>query len=213
MPTHTTSPETPLPGIISLVSADRHLDLGCGAKPRNPYRRTTLYGVDIAPSQASAPAEIRQANLSLVPIPFDDGYFQSVSAYDFLEHVPRILPCVGGHGTRFPFIELMNEIWRVLAPGGLFYAQTPAYPHATAFQDPTHVNILTDESHTYFTQPQLMARMYGFTGTFALVRSVRNRQEFEYEPPNPNWMRRIRLRQRVRRGAASHLIWEFQAVK
>ena len=190
----------------------QHLDLGCGPVPRNPYRRRQLFGVDIAPS-SSTDAEIRRANLAIEPIPFESSSFDSVSAFDFLEHVPRLLPMAGGSSTRFPFVELMNEISRVLKQGGLLYALTPCFPAAAAFSDPTHVNILTDESHTYFTQPQLMARMYGFTGTFALVRSVRNRQEFEYEPPNPNWMRRIRLRQRVRRGAASHLIWEFQAVK
>ena len=29
------------------AAASRHLDLGCGTKPRNPYRRTELHGVDI----------------------------------------------------------------------------------------------------------------------------------------------------------------------
>ncbi|MDP3612241.1 MAG: methyltransferase domain-containing protein, partial [Rubrivivax sp.] len=112
----------------------RHLDLGCGPVPRNPYRREELFGVDLSVSTDGGP--IRRANLVMQPIPFADHSFNSVSAYDFLEHVPRVMPTADGRGTRFPFIELMNEIWRVLKPGGLLYAVTPVYPHPAVFQDP-----------------------------------------------------------------------------
>jgi len=191
---------------------ERHLDLGCGGKPRNPYGRARLFGVDLAPAATTA-AEIRGANLALEPIPFPDDHFASVSAYDFLEHVPRILPTADGKGTRFPFVELMNEIWRVLAPDGLFYGHTPAYPHESAFQDPTHVNILTERSAMYFTVPDLLAGIYGFRGAFELVRQMRVRTEFDYEPVAPDWRRRYRLRRHIRRGEASHLVWEFKALK
>ena len=149
----------------------RHLDLGCGSRPHNPYHRDELHGVDIADPRAALPLQFRQANLALQPIPYPDGYFDSVSAYDFIEHVPRVLPTADGLGTRFPFVELMNEVWRVLVPGGLFYASTPAYPHAAAFQDPTHVNIITLETHKYFTRPETLGRLYGFRG------GSRNRRE------------------------------------
>ena len=125
----------------------RHLDLGCGAVPRNPYRRDELHGIDIAPRHEPGAAEIRRANLALQPIPYPDSHFDSVSAYDFFEHVPRVLATADGQDTRFPFVQLMNEVWRVLVPGGLLYAYTPVYPHPMAFQDPTHVNILTRDSH------------------------------------------------------------------
>ena len=144
---------------------DRHLDLGCGKFPRNPYARGTLCGVDIRPLQASDTFDYRLANLSLQPIPWDDGSFGSVSAFDFIEHVPRVL-ADGAGGTRFPFIDLMNEVWRVLAPGGLFYALTPAYPYAAAFTDPTHVNVITAQTHEYFCGDAPMGRMYGFRGGF-----------------------------------------------
>lgn len=144
---------------------DRHLDLGCGKFPRNPYARGSLAGVDIRPLQASDTFDYRVANLSLQPIPWDDGSFGSVSAFDFIEHVPRVL-ADGAGGTRNPFIEVMNEVWRVLAPGGLFYALTPAYPYAAAFADPTHVNIITTTTHEYFCGASPMGRMYGFRGRF-----------------------------------------------
>lgn len=196
-----------------VIRDGRHLDLGCGTKPRNPYRRRELMGVDISPFLKPGEVEIRCANLAIDKIPFPDNHFDSVSAYDFLEHIPRVMPTADGRATRFPFIELMDEIWRVLTPNGSFYAQTPAFPHPTAFQDPTHVNIITDQSHTYFCRPELMARGYGYKGDFETIRVVRIIPEFEYEPIDPDWHRRRRLRRRRRRGDASHLIWELRAKK
>ncbi len=47
----------------------------------------------------------------------------------------------------FPFLELMNDVHRVLIkPGGLFFSSTPSYPWPMAFADPTHVNIMTEET-------------------------------------------------------------------
>lgn len=192
----------------------RHLDLGCGARPRNPFKCDELYGVDIA-AQPFAGRELRVANVALDPIPFDDGVFDSVSAYDFLEHVPRVLPRADGRGTRFPFVELMNEVWRVLKDGGRFYGYTPAYPHPEAFQDPTHVNILTLGSHVYFTRPDFKARMYGFHGDFSVERVLMTRGgRHEYEPTDaPGLLERYRQARRARRGELSHLVWEFRAHK
>lgn len=193
----------------------RHLDLGCGAKPRNPYRRTDLHGVDIAPPATTPGAEIRRGNLALEPIPYPDSHFASVSAYDFLEHVPRVLPTADGRGTRFPFVELMNEIWRVLVPGGRFYGYTPCYPHAMAFQDPTHVNIVTRDTHRYFTRPDRLAAMYGFHGDFSVLRVLPALvAEHDYEPTEvPGAYQRFRLRRRERRGENTHIVWEFEARK
>lgn len=196
---------TPKPG--------KHLDLGCGSVPRNPYQQAELFGVDLAGS--SAGGVIRRANLVTQPIPFDDSSFDSVSAYDFFEHVPRVVLTADGQGTRFPFIELMNEVWRVLKPGGLLYAVTPIYPHPAAFTDPTHVNIMTADSHSYFTRPTRMAAMYGFKGDFAVrrVQPTRHRADAVYTPAPANWWQRQRLAQRIRRGACGHVIWEFEALK
>jgi SAM-dependent methyltransferase len=192
----------------------RHCDLGCGTKPRNPYQREQLFGVDIR-AHSEAGVEVRQANLVMAPIPYPDNFFDSVSAYDFLEHVPRVLPGTLPGTTRFPFVELMNEIWRVLVPGGRLYAITPAFPHPAAFQDPTHVNIITAKTHDYFTRPSLLARMYGFAGDFSALRVMPAKGgEFDYEPTAaPDFMRRYRLRRRARRGENSHLVWEFEAHK
>ena len=190
----------------------RHLDLGCGTTPRNPYRRDELFGIDIIGDDEK---NIRRANLAVAAIPFDTDQFDSVSAYDFLEHVPRVLPTADGADTRFPFIELMNEIWRVLKEGGRFYASTPVYPAPQGFVDPTHVNVFTTETHSYFTRPALSARMYGFTGDFMLLRTqlcAPTAATLQVHPPT-GWLERMRHKRRLRRGKYSHIVWEFEARK
>ncbi len=147
----------------------RHLDLGCGKFPRNPYGRAELHGADLRALSAGPGVEIRRANLVVEPIPYPDAHFASVSAFDFIEHIPRLFPD-GQGGTRLPFVELMNEIWRVLEPGGLLYAVTPAWPHEQAFADPTHVNIITMQTLDYFTGDNPLGRMYGFNGRFERLR-------------------------------------------
>lgn len=148
-----------------LVPVGRCLDLGCGPAIKNPFGAAELCGVDI---RADLDRSVRQANLALEPIPFDADSFDYCTAFDFIEHVPRILAV--GQATRFAFLELMNEVHRVLKPGGLFLHRTPAYPAKQAFQDPTHVNIITEETFPmYFCDPHNWAAGYGFAGRFELV--------------------------------------------
>lgn len=201
------------------MTMTRHLDLGCGGFPRNPYGQAELYGIDTMPSPDTGKAIIRQANLTVEPIPFPDSHFDSISAYDFIEHVPRIFPTADFKGTRAPFIELMNEIWRTLKPGGLFYASTPIFPNAAAFQDPTHVNIITMDTHTYFTRPIMFAKHYGFTGDFELVRTKRYKrsdkvaEQNDYEPLKRSLAQEVQYRLDRHKNRLTHIVWEFRAIK
>jgi SAM-dependent methyltransferase len=196
----------------------KHLDLGCGARPTNPYNSEYLWGVDIESLSKKAIKgnvkikEIKRANLVYENIPFKSNFFDSVSAFDFLEHIPRIIS-KENNKTRYAFIELMNEIHRVLRGGGRFYALTPYYPNAASFQDPTHVNIITNLTHVYFCEPNPMARMYGFNGKFKLIRAVPAKPSNKYEPLDLNIMQKLKgLKDRFRK-KQTHLIWEFEAIK
>ena len=143
------------------------LDLGCGVKPRNPFDAKSSFGLDVRDDLAMG---IKSADLVLGPIPFEDQSFDFVTAYDFLEHIPRVvyLP-----ERRLPFVNLMNEIYRVLKPGGIFLSSTPIYPYGAAFRDPTHINILTDETFSlYFDDQYRWAQMYGFSGAFKVLEQV-----------------------------------------
>lgn len=139
------------------------LDLGCGERPRNPFNATQSYGLDIREDLSK---NIRYADLTVDPLPFTENMFDFITAYDFLEHVPRVIYLPE---RRFPFIQLMNEIYRALKPGGIFFARTPFYPISSAFTDPTHVNVITaDTFPMYFDDKHTWAKMYGFKGSFKL---------------------------------------------
>jgi SAM-dependent methyltransferase len=191
-----------------------HLDIGCGDRPKNPYGRGKLYGLDIAENVGGAPVDVYStANLALEKIPFDDNFFDSVSAYDFLEHMPRVICFPGQNTMRFPFVELMNEIWRVLKNDGLFYASTPCYPSQEAFIDPTHVNFITKNSHIYFTRPFCLAKIYGFVGNFDVVRVKRTKPRYEYEPYNLTLEQKWQKLKDTLKKRNTYMLWEFRAVK
>jgi SAM-dependent methyltransferase len=201
--------------ILNSPYLTRHLDLGCGAYPKNPYSRDLLFGIDLfdpADSTERGQFVYSQADVSNGGIPYEDGYFDSVSAYDFLEHVPRY-QVIGG-STAFPFVMLMNEIYRVLKPNGLFIASTPAYPHEKAFQDPTHVNIITAGTHEYFVGDPPLARCYGFIGNFSVKKvgwdSQKNARS-RSEKPLRQWLRN--LEHRLFKQGLSHITWELVALK
>lgn len=156
-----------LEGLIT-KKVNRHgtstLDLGCGLSPRNPFEAELAYGIDI---RDSLNKNIKSADLTVEPIPFEDNAFDFITAFDILEHIPRVIYTPNRH---FPFVELMNEVWRTLKPNGYFLSHTPVYPYSEIYRDPTHVNVITHETFTaYFDDVNRGADMYGFKGSFKVV--------------------------------------------
>lgn len=148
------------------INVNFSLDLGSGPKPKNPFVASEVYGVDIRSYDINK--NVKKCSIGTEKIPFEDDYFDAITAFDVLEHIPRLSSA--DSGTIFPFVEAMNEVWRVLKINGLFYSETPCFPMKEAFQDPTHVNIMTEDTLRLYFAERAWARIYGFKGSFRLVR-------------------------------------------
>lgn len=197
------------------VHMTRHLDIGCGDNPRNPFAATELYGADLVDFEASVSSAIKLIKADLFKsFPFEDNFFESISAYDFLEHVPRAGGPATTGGIELPFIGLMNEVWRVLKHGGVLIASTPAYPHKKAFQDPTHVNIITEDTHGYFVGREPYAQRYGFIGRFEVVFVGWDAEKNAKTPLQSKFKKAWRNAEHmIFKGGRSHLTWILRAIK
>jgi SAM-dependent methyltransferase len=141
------------------------LDLGSGPNPNNIFEVNNLFGVDIRSYEINH--NVFKCDLSTDKLPFPDSHFDCITAFDLLEHIPRVN--LKDNSVHNPFVELMNEIWRVLKEDGYFFACTPCFPMKEAFQDPTHVNIMTEDTVKYYFCNNYWARIYGYEGSFEYV--------------------------------------------
>lgn len=207
-----------------------HIDLGAGAIPRNPLRADKILATDYQSSEKySSEFERVQCDLTR-QLPFEDNSIDSFSAYDLLEHIPRWER--EKENISFPFINLMNEIHRALKPGGILVAVTPAFPSPAAFQDPTHVNIITTDTADYFCGDKAGARTlgYGFNGYFKKIQNSWLRGPGAWEQTSwlstaktnslesqvleidlrqiPRFL--VRTSRVIRRRKPTHLLWIFQ---
>lgn len=69
--------------------------------------------------------------------PFQDGQFQTIVASHILEHVYRLMP-------------LMDEIYRILKPGGHLIVFVPYWSSMAAIANPEHVRFFCEQSWAFF---------------------------------------------------------------
>lgn len=116
------------------------LDIACGNHKDGP----DWIGMDI---QRLPGVEIVQ-DLNLHPWPIEAESVEEAKAWHIVEHIP---PCsVTEKGTRFPFIEFMNECWRVLKVGARLDIETPYGSSAGFYHDPTHCNPVDEVTFEHF---------------------------------------------------------------
>jgi SAM-dependent methyltransferase len=107
---HRIAPDEPLAEILEVGAGE-------GGLTKLLYPLASVTSLDIDPGLAAAPAN-RQANVRFVAsdataLPFASGFFDAVTMFDVLEHVPGDDSAV-------------REAVRVLRPGGLLMVSTPA---------------------------------------------------------------------------------------
>lgn len=125
---------------------DFHVDLGCGIRPKGRIgvdryaapgvaviaelddpRGPLTYKVAERPGEDAPPAApAPERHVHTCGLPFSTSSIKSVVSHHFFEHV--------GEG----FIALVDEIYRVLEPGGILRAITPLFPSTSAVKDPDH---------------------------------------------------------------------------
>lgn len=92
--------------------------------------------------------------------PWSDSSVEFVRAHDIVEHLPDK-------------IHTMNELWRVVAPGGQAEIVVPTTEGPGAWQDPTHVSYWNRRSFMYYQAGnpyrERFADSYGIRARFSVV--------------------------------------------
>lgn len=124
------------------------LDIGCGEN-KNPG----FVGIDILPLKG---VDIVW-DLETFPWPLPDECVLTATASHVLEHI---------NPAKGTFLKFMDEIWRIMKPGGQFAF---VVPHASSHgyqQDPTHINMINETTMHYFDpDPEgrnIGQQLYGF---------------------------------------------------
>ena len=109
----------------------RKLDVGSGAIHEDGWE-------SIDKSDAYRPDHVH--DLTTMPWPFACGTFDELRCSHVLEHIDRSL-----------LIAVMNEMHRILKPGGTLMIEAPVAGHWKSFADPTHVSYIVPQTFLYFT--------------------------------------------------------------
>lgn len=84
-------------------------------------------------------------DLNRHPLPFADSSFEEIHAYEVLEHL-------GQQGDYAFFFREFSEYWRILVPGGLFFATVPSIRSPWVWGDPSHRRVVSLETLTFLSQ-------------------------------------------------------------
>lgn len=133
------------------------LNLGCGDDLRKGFINVDKF---FGRAQETVGHQIKGCDLSESPWPFEDSTIDFILARDIIEHLPDK-------------IATMNELWRVLKPGGCVHIEVPTTDGPGAFQDPTHVSYWNRHSFWYFEIANIyrnrFAESYGILAAFMTV--------------------------------------------
>jgi len=105
------------------------LNIGCG-------KRIDPGAVNLDITEDTHPDVVH--DLEVFPWPFTDNRFARIDAWDVVEHLSDTL-------------AVINELHRILRPGGSVRMTMPHFSSANAFTDPTHRKFFAYKSFDYVT--------------------------------------------------------------
>ena len=145
------------PELINILApflGEKKLNLGCALNHEEGF--TNLDG-----NREVNPDVVH--DLESVPLPFEDGSFDTVLGSHVFEHIRNFVPLVG-------------DIYRVLKPGGYLIGITPYASSDNAMDNPWHVRCFTEATWQYFSQDMYRLETAGkganegYKGNFEIVR-------------------------------------------
>lgn len=155
----------------------RELLIGCGSRrdkrlvsPGEPEEWGDLTTLDI--NADHKPDVVWDLNVR--PLPFDDDTFDTIRAFDVLEHL-------GQQGDYRSFFAEWSEWWRILKPGGILYGISPHWASPWAWMDPGHTRVIGPELFTFLSQKNYETQVgvtpisdyrFLYRGDFNLIHSV-----------------------------------------
>lgn len=89
-------------------------------------------------------------DLNVLPWPWKDGEFEVINAWAVLEHL------------RLDRLQLFDELWRILQPGGLLAVKLPAWNSDAAHDDMTHYWYVTPHSLDVLDPTTGLGQAHGF---------------------------------------------------
>lgn len=110
------------------------LDVACGSN-----KTPGFFGVDIAGNDVDVTWDLEK-----FPWPFPDNSVDEIVCNHYIEHTKDL-------------IAFMNELYRIMVPGGTAIIRAPYYNSMRAWQDPTHVRAISEATFLYYNQDWLKA--------------------------------------------------------
>lgn len=120
----------------------KRLNIGCGRAAMVGYINldaVKLPGVDVV------------ADLTKPPLPFDDDSIDEIVGNHVIEHM-------SGPDT----LVMMAELWRIARPSAFARFKTPYGSSNDAWEDPTHIRPIFENTYSYFAQPSYWRADYGY---------------------------------------------------
>lgn len=121
---------------------DYHVDLGCGTVKKGrigidrypapgvnvimDLNRLRVFGMAEEPNTDADHQSYHQDGFMDAGLPFKDSSVESIITHHAMEHISD------------GFIPLVDDIYRVLKPGGIFMLIVPLFPSYSAVADPDH---------------------------------------------------------------------------